>query len=196
MVCSSDFKVGICQLKVLFKILALTGFVLAPSISEAAINYYAELTLDSVALDGDTTLQEMGGIDVGTNHLECTAINLESYLGDAGPTAALLHTPIKIIKRIDKATPLLVKALQEGQTVEGEIKFFHPDPSGTGAIVHYFSLIITGGRISGVRNWQPNNLDPAVANWPFVEEISIQFTVLTFNHVTSGTSYDLRVEAP
>ena len=191
MTLSSVIDRGIHRLRFYYCILSLLGFLAATPVTHAAMNAYAELTIDGVPLVGYSSRVEMGGMDV-SNNIECYAVNWESYLGDTG---ALMHTPIKIIKRIDKATPLLVGAMDNNQTVEGTIRFFAPDPD-SGAVVHVFSFLITGGRIAGVRTWQTNTLDTAVSNWPLTEEISIRYAQLTFVSEQDAQEYTLSATAP
>lgn len=191
MTLSSIFDRGIHRLRILQSAVFILGILFTPALSCAALNAYAELTIDGTPLDGYSSVIVMGGTDV-SNNLECFAVNWESYLDDA---ARVMHTPIKIIKRIDKATPLLVQALDQNQTVAGTIRFFSNDPN-SGAVIHLFSLIITGGKIAGVRTWQTNTLDSAVTNWPFTEEVSIRYATLTFVAEQAGKEYELSATAP
>ena len=153
----------------------------------AALNTYVAMTLNGEAITGEVTLATIGGVDVSANHLECTAINHEIFGGDTGK---LGHTPFKMIKRVDKASPLLYRALDNNETVTATIKYFNNDPD-SGVTKHFFSAVLTGGRVSAIRQWIPNSLDPTGAFFPPMEEISITYQSIEFVNIGNGAAHTI-----
>ena len=156
----------------------------APS-AMAALNVYVEMTANGEAIDGDTLVASIGGVDVSSNHLECHAVNHEIFGGDTG---RLSHAPFKLIRRVDKATPLLYSALDGSKRIDATIKYFNNDPD-SGVTQHFFTVQLTQGKISSIRQWIPNNLDSAGATLPPLEEISITYQSITFRSETGSTEH-------
>ncbi len=42
------------------------------------------------------------------------------------------YAPLRIVKRIDRSSPLLMKALTGNEKIDGAFKFFRPNPNGDG----------------------------------------------------------------
>ena len=70
--------------------------------------------------------------------------------GDARPRLAVRFEPVTIRKAVDKTTPLLVKALTNGEAVDrADFRFFRQGPAGER--VHHYSITLEGGRIRGIQ---------------------------------------------
>src|SRR5689334_4867451 len=86
------------------------------------------------------------------NSIECTFFESEMQTArevQSGlATGRRQHKPLLIRKAIDKSTPLISKALTKSQKIEGEFKFFRPNPSGDGTVQHYFTVKISNGRVA------------------------------------------------
>ena len=83
--------------------------------------------------------------------------------------------PLTVVKRIDPATPSIVKALTHNQKVEGTFMFFRPHPT-TGEEEMFFCIDFAEGRISHIKRVSPDVTDPAAAMEPPTEEIGILFS--------------------
>lgn len=167
----------------------LLGLMMAGQPAHAALNVYVEMTINGQAIDGDTTAATVGGVNVSVDHLECTAVNHEIF---GGGTGRLSHTPFKLIKKIDKSTPLLYGALDETKTVQATIKYFNNDPD-SGVTQHFFTVRLEQARISAIRQWIPNNLEPAAAIFPPMEEVSITYQTITITSETGSTDHEINV---
>lgn len=94
-----------------------------------------------------------------------------------------LH-PFTIRKPIDKATPLLLQALNEKETLECCFNFFRVSPNGGNE--HYFKVMLEKARVVEINYLYPsslthNDLQPQ-------ESISFKFATMTFEHITANTS--------
>ena len=100
------------------------------------------------------------------------------------------YEPITIRKRIDKASPLLFKAMVENQVIEGKFKFFRPNPTGDGTTEQFFTVEIKKGRISGYKNYVPDTIEPASSTDPPLEEIQFVFHTISMTYTNGGVTHE------
>ena len=98
--------------------------------------------------------------------------------------------PIRILKRIDRSSPLLAKALCNNEAVDGEFKFFRPNPAGDGTTEHFFTIEILNGRINDIVRTSPNCIDPASSTAPPLEEVSFVFETIRWIFVPTGAEHE------
>ena len=175
-----------------FLLSLVASFLLWGGSAQAALNAYMRLTLNGTAVTGEVSVNQLGGVDVSSDHIECHAVNLELI---GGGTSRLQATPLKIVKRIDQSTPLLARALSRNEVVQGTLRYFRLN-TDTGETEEYFNIVIDAGRVSSVRHWTPNNLDPAASQYPFMEEVSFTFQRLTFKDLIFGAEHEIDLGAP
>lgn len=94
-----------------------------------------------------------------------------------------LH-PFTIRKPIDKATPLLLQALNDKESLKCYFNFFRVSP--TGGNENYFKVMLEKARVVEINYLYPsslthNDLQPQ-------ESISFKFATMTFEHITANTS--------
>lgn len=99
------------------------------------------------------------------------------------------HKPIRIVKPIDKATPLLYKAMVQNQVISGEFRFWRAHPSGDGSQQQYYKVAITNGRIAGIRNWKTNTRDLSADRAGDLEEVSIVYQSITWTWTDGGIEH-------
>lgn len=155
----------------------------------AATAVYLQLRIDGTAIEGDSTAT---GPDL-ENSIECISYEhtVSSPREDAiGPlTGRRQHTPIKIRKRIDKTSPLLIKALTENEVCYGTFLFVAPPTGGSGAIAHRYSVEFTDAYITSVRQFVPEPSDVATGLPPLLEEVEFVFRTIRFTHTDNGASH-------
>src|SRR5690242_4214681 len=90
------------------------------------------LKANGTDIKGESTQTSLGRQD----SIECVYFEHEVITaresGSGLATGRRQYPPMKIAKRIDKASPLLMKALCENQVIEATFKFFRPNPTGDG----------------------------------------------------------------
>jgi type VI secretion system secreted protein Hcp len=104
-------------------------------------------------------------------------------------TGARQYSPLMIRKRIDKSSPLLVKALAENQPVEGEFRFFRPNPVGDGTTEQFYTVVISHGRVASIRQFNPDTLAPTI-QLPALEEITFAFQAISWTFTQGGVTFE------
>jgi type VI secretion system secreted protein Hcp len=127
------------------------------------------------------------------NSIEC--LSFESSVitarekGSGMATGRRQHNPIVFLKRIDKATPLIAKALCTNEVIVGKFKFFRPNPTGDGTTQQFYTIDIAEGRIASQRQLSPNTIVPASTLEPPQEEVTIVFGSITWTYEDGGITH-------
>jgi type VI secretion system secreted protein Hcp len=101
-------------------------------------------------------------------------------------TSRHTHRPIKIRKRIDRASPLLFAALTGRQEIEGRFLFYRPNPAGDGTTQQFYTVEIRSGRITGIRQYVPDmTVHETSAEHP-LEEVEFTFSDIIWTWVDGG----------
>jgi type VI secretion system secreted protein Hcp len=125
--------------------------------------------------------------------IECLAYEQEvttpggAALGGAA-TGRRQYQPLRITKRIDQASPLLLKALTQGQVVEGTFRFYRV--AKTGAVQHFYTVEIRQARVASIKQVNPDRLVPASATHPPLEEVAFTFNTVRWSYLDGGVTYE------
>ncbi len=155
-----------------------------------AMTVHLYLTANGTKIDGDSTIESLERAD----SIEClsfsdsvrTAREASSGLASGERT----YEPIRIVKRIDKASPLIAKALCNNEAIEGTFKFFRPNPAGDGTTEQFFTVVIEEGRVGSVTRISPDTIDPASSNAPPTEEVSFVFGKIRWTYEPDGVEHE------
>jgi type VI secretion system secreted protein Hcp len=100
-------------------------------------------------------------------------------------------TPIKILKRIDKGSPLILKALTKNEKIDGVIKFYRPNPVGDGTTEQFYTVEIKEGNIASIKEYMENtlNLQTANSNCP-LEEVTFVFRTIKWTYTNGGITHE------
>jgi type VI secretion system secreted protein Hcp len=127
------------------------------------------------------------------NSIECVqfkdSVRTARELGSRAAVGRRVHEPIEIVKRVDKGTPLIAKALCRNERIDAEFKFFRPNPAGDGTTEQFFTVKIENGRIDAIERISPNAIDPAEAKTPPLEVVRIVYHTITWTFVPTGAEY-------
>jgi type VI secretion system Hcp family effector len=160
-----------------------------------ALNAYAELLVDGELLDGDTSVNEMGGIDVSSDHIECFSVSWGSRLNNRTPSRRRRNKvnkqPITILKPIDKTTPLLYQAIATNQRIDCTLKIFGIN-SDTGETVHAFTLKLDQATLISLKSLSPNTLNADTALLPLTDQLELLAQTLTYTDEINGIEYEDR----
>jgi len=154
-----------------------------------AMTVHLYLTANGTKIDGDSTILSMDRED----SIEClsfedsvrTAREASSGMASGERT----YEPLRVVKRIDKSSPLLAKALCDNEVIEATFKFFRPNPAGDGTTEQFFTVEIQEGRIASVVRVSPDTIDPASANAPPTEEVTFVFGYISWTYVPDGVEH-------
>jgi len=126
--------------------------------------------------------------------IECTyfetAMDSGREVQSGMSTARRQHKPLVIRKRIDKSTPLISKALTKHSKIEGEFKFYRPNPAGDGTTQHFYTVKITDGRVHGQKMYSEQahaNADHAA---PPMEEVSFVYQTIMWRYEDGGVEHE------
>ena len=168
----------------------LTAFVLLcllPStLLRAAPSVSVALTANGSAIQGSGTAPYNAGLIDGLGFDHEIVVGRDAATGL--PTGRRQHKPIRIVKPIDKATPVLYKAMTENQVIAGEFRFWIASGGG-GQIQQYYTVSITGGRVTGIRNWKTNTRDLSADRAGDLEEVTFTYTTITWKWVDGGITH-------
>ena len=140
-------------------------------------------------IQGESTQVSLGR----ENSIECVefkdAVRTAREHGSRMAVGRRVHEPIVVVKRIDKSSPLLARALCNNENVAGTFKFFRPTPTGDGTAEHFYTIEFTDGRIDSIVRHSPNAFDPAESKNPPLETISFVFGTITWTYEPTGASH-------
>jgi type VI secretion system secreted protein Hcp len=174
----------------------LVAIVLALGLSvgssaSAAMNFYVAMKANSNDIVAEPTTITMGGDEV--------AGMIEGYAFDHQITAdgrgLVTHGEIRIIKRIDKSTPLLHKAMNEGEKIDAEFWFYQPNRA-SGDTERFLTLTLTEGIIISIAPWQTTGIGGGNPDDPFLEAITLSYRGLLIKSEIGRTEYQYIVEEP
>ena len=154
-----------------------------------AMTVHIELLANGEKIDGDSTIESMDRADT----IECLSFEdsvrtaREASTGIA--SGERTYEPLRVVKRIDKSSPLLAKALCQNEVIEATFRFYRPAPSGDGTTEHYFTIEIQEGRIGSITRISPDVIDPASANAPPTEEVTFVFGYIRWCYEPDGIEH-------
>jgi type VI secretion system secreted protein Hcp len=104
-------------------------------------------------------------------------------------TGRRIYEPLILRKRIDKASPLMAKALVRNEKIDGKFLFFRPHPTGDGTTEQFFTVEIENGRMAGMKIYIPEaHGESHEAEHP-LEEWALVFEKITWTVTDGGASY-------
>ena len=155
-----------------------------------AMTVHLYLTANGTKIDGDSTILSMDR----ENSIECLsfedAVRTAREASSGMASGERTYEPLRIMKRIDKSSPLLAKALCNNEVIEAIFKFFRPNPAGDGTTEQFFTVEITEGRVASITRVSPDVIDPASANAPPTEEVTFVFGRIVWTYVPDGVEHE------
>jgi type VI secretion system secreted protein Hcp len=148
-----------------------------------ALDCYLKYTDTQNGIKGETTVNEVAGVDV-TDHSEIMQVHhvVESprETTSGRPTGRRIHKPIRMLKRIDKATPSLLEALVENQTMgKLELLWFRPDPM-TGLGQQFYKIDLENAQVVKVETELRDTRDPGTSMFPPLEWVEFSYQKITW----------------
>ncbi len=138
---------------------------------------------------GESTQESMGRKD----SIECVAyeqgVKTAREAGTGMMTGRRQYDPVRIVKRIDKASPLIMKALTNNETIDGVFKFFRPNPKGDGTTEQFYTVEIKNGNVASVRDLVNSTLDKELVHNPPLEEVTFVFQDIAWTFTNGGVTH-------
>jgi len=147
------------------------------------------LKLNGEDILGDSTQTSLGR----ENSIECLQFLHQVKTGRDAASGQTVgkrqHDPITIVKRIDRSSPLLIKGLTKNEVAEGVLKFYRPKPSN-GTTEQFYTVEFKQGRVSSVKQYVEDVLNPATAERPPLEEVSFVFTRIVWTYEDGNITHE------
>ena len=128
------------------------------------------------------------------NSIECltfeSSVITAREAGSGMATGRRQYEPLVVRSRVDKAVPLLMKALCENTKIDADFKFFRPNPVGDGTTEQFYTVSIKNGRIASLKQWSPNVIEPARQAEPPQYEISFVFHTISWTYTNGGVTHE------
>jgi type VI secretion system secreted protein Hcp len=141
-------------------------------------------------IKGESTQESLGRKD----SIECVyyeqGVITAREAGSGMATGRRQYEPLLVRKRIDKSSPLLMKALVENAKMDGTFKFFRPNPKGDGTTQQFYTVDIKDGRIASVKQVVPDTIVPASSTEPPLEEVTFVFHTIKWTYTDGGVSHE------
>ncbi|GAB5544723.1 MAG: type VI secretion system tube protein Hcp [Sandaracinaceae bacterium] len=157
-----------------------------------ALNAYAALTWNGTALDGDSTMSEIGGVDVSSDHIEVYQLNWGTVIGhERQASLSAAHRtaePLVFEQRLDGTVPQWHQALTENATIAGTFKIFDTNPED-GATRERFNITIEGGRVVSVQGESPDAFDADQSNKPCYVRVKVTYHTITYEDMVLSKVY-------
>jgi type VI secretion system secreted protein Hcp len=151
--------------------------------SSSEISIYMFLQIDGNTIEGESYVSSLGR----ENSIPIDSFNQEM----ARTSGRIEHKHLVITKVIDKASPLLFKALSSDEPVDSaEFKFFRPSTDGSGSEEQFYTIKIESGKIESMITFTDSS------NPYYFEEISISFQDITWTDEISGATHMDSVRTP
>ena len=148
------------------------------------------LKANGADIKGESTQTSLGRADsIECVHFDQTCKTARER-GSGMASGRRQYEPLLIRKRIDKATPLLWKAMSNNEQVEGVFKFFRPNPVGDGTTEQFYTVEIKGGFVNHIRDYVPDTIEPASSNEPPLEEVSFIFNTINWTITNGGVTHE------
>jgi len=144
------------------------------------------LKINGAPVQGESEQTSLGR----AQSIECVyyhqAVETPTQGSSGRPTARRQYGPLLIRKRIDRASPLIAKALVQNSVVDAVFKFFRTQQDGT--LEQYYTTEIRQARIAGFSQYVPDVLEPVTAAEPPLEEVTFVFQSIEWTH-SAGVTY-------
>ena len=103
------------------------------------------------------------------------------------PSGQRVHKPFRVVKILDKSSPLLFSALTTGEKLpKVELKFYRT--SAQGIQEHYFTMTMEDAIITSITDYMPHCQDPREQHLTHMEVVEFTYRKITKTHEVASTS--------
>ena len=169
-------------------LLIVTTILFVGSVAFGAQPVYLKLQINGNDIEGYSRVSSMER----AGSIVCLSFNysLKTPRAEATgmTTGVRQHGPVVFTKRIDKTSPLLVKALANNEPVNSAIfRFFRKTSSG--AEQHYYTIMLENAYVASISIISPDVLTVEGKARPGIEEVEIIFQTITWTFEPTGASH-------
>lgn len=108
-----------------------------------------------------------------------------------------IHRPLRVVKAIDRASPLLATAITTNELLKVRFDFYRYNPDGDGKEELYYTIEIEKANIITFRGELPFTLDSEASRHPALETIEFAFEKIKTTFTRDGREFtdNFRVRA-
>lgn len=151
---------------------------------------HLHLQANGVAIAGESSQLSLDR--AGT--IECLSFDHTVFAareaGTGRATGRRQYRPLKIRKRIDASSPLLLKSLCNNERIEGRFCFYRPHPAGTGESQMFYSVTISDGYVESVTQVSEDASEPGLSRRPPLEEVTFVFNRISWTIEDGGATHE------
>ncbi|HAM72789.1 MAG TPA: hypothetical protein DCM86_14200 [Verrucomicrobiales bacterium] len=101
------------------------------------------------------------------------------------PTGKRQHQPFRVVKLLNKSSPLLLQSMVVGETIAAvTIDVWNVAP--TGIETKLMSYVLRGAQVASVRPWTPNKQDSSASGYAPAEEVAFTYKTITITYWNGG----------
>lgn len=141
-----------------------------------------------------------GAVTKGCNVVEgredtCTVLKLEQAIEipwnvqDGRAQGLRIHRPLRVMKAVDAASPLLATAISTNELLKVRFDFYRPDPAGSGNEEMYYSIELENANLITYKGELPFTLDPTSMNYPVMETLEFSFEKIRTTFTPEGREF-------
>jgi type VI secretion system secreted protein Hcp len=91
------------------------------------------------------------------------------------PAGQRVHHPVRVIKRIDKASPKLFQALCQAERFKTVTFKWYRTKAGSGKQEHYFTTELQDAILVGMKDWFPITVDQDKESYSHFEDLALTY---------------------
>lgn len=125
----------------------------------------------------------------------CTVMKLEQSIEipwnvqDGRAQGLRIHRPLRVMKSVDRASPLLATAITTNELLKVRFDFYRPDPDGSGKEELYYSIELEKANLITYRGELPFTLDQVSMNYPVLETLEFAFEKIKTTFTRDGREF-------
>ena len=113
------------------------------------------------------------------------------------PTGQRQHSPLTLLKEVDKSSPLLWNALVNNETlVNWQLKFYSAATVPAAMQKQIYTVQLTNASIASMRDYMTDNDDPNNARLPLLEQITFTYQKIEWVWTDGGITAQDDWESP
>lgn len=150
--------------------------------SQGQHSTWMTIRIDGQVIEGDTTRENRKGqIEVLAFEQSVTTAR---EAGSGIATGRRQYQPLLIRKRIDKSSPLLMKALTQSSNAEVSFDFYRGNPGGDGTEERFYEIGLRNARVASVKIVMDRDTGM------LTEEVTFVFHTIAWTYTNGGITHE------
>lgn len=100
-----------------------------------------------------------------------------------------IHRPLKIMKAIDRSSPLLATAITTNELLKVSLQFYRYSPDGDGKEEQFYTIELEKANLITYRGELPFTLDPNASSFPALETLEFAFEKIKTIYTRDGREF-------